>query len=467
MSNAKRSMENDGSRDKRPKIEDKSLNRQDAIMKARERIAQLKAQKSQNNPKPLIENRGKFRAEEEIKKEARGLNVELHPLLSGKADVLSTSSIENPNLQKVNKRGYQINPYLDSISQARPKRELEFNLKGKYIKEGNEIRRQQRLVELKKKIDSSTKKAGLEPDLSIREDLYKIEQPPLVEWWDEPFLVNGDYNNINQEAISMYIYHPIPINAPWEKHLPPLKPMYLTKKEIRKLRRNERFERNKEMQDKIKLGLEPPPPPKVKLSNLMNVLTSEAIKDPTAVEQRVRKEIEIRKQEHLAANESRKLSKEDKHAKIEAKYAKDLQKGYYTAVFVIDKLIHPSHKFKVDTNAKQLKLVGTVLYISDQFALVIVEGSEKNIKFYKKLMLNRIKWEESTIIDEEKVDLNGNKCRLLWEGQLKNLHFNKWTIFRANTEEFGVDYLRQFGLDNYLREAIVQIKTLNDLKVND
>ena len=53
--------------------------------------------------------------------------------------------------------------------------------------------------------------------------------------------------------------------------------------------KNERQLKQQEKQDRIKLGLDPPPPPKVKLSNLMNVLTNESIKDPTAVENRVKR----------------------------------------------------------------------------------------------------------------------------------------------------------------------------------
>ena len=45
----------------------------------------------------------------------------------------------------------------------------------------------------------------------------------------------------------------------------------------------------------------------------MNVLTNESIKDPTAVENRVKREIQQRVDKHLAQNEARKLTKEQKH----------------------------------------------------------------------------------------------------------------------------------------------------------
>jgi U4/U6 small nuclear ribonucleoprotein PRP3 len=51
----------------------------------------------------------------------------------------------------------------------------------------------------------------------------------------------------------------------------------LTKKEKKKLRRQKRLERQRDEADKIKLGLLKPPPAKIKLSNMMKLLTSDAI----------------------------------------------------------------------------------------------------------------------------------------------------------------------------------------------
>ena len=50
------------------------------------------------------------------------------------------------------------------------------------------------------------------------------------------------------------------------------------------------------MQDLIRQGLLEPPKPKVKLSNMMRVLGSEATADPTAVEAQVRQQMEDRAQ---------------------------------------------------------------------------------------------------------------------------------------------------------------------------
>merc|ERR1712226_1196531 len=76
--------------------------------------------------------------------------------------------------------------------------------------------------------------------------------------------------------------------APDIQKADPAMPIFLTKKERKKIRTQRRREQEKEKQEKIRLGLEPPPPPKVKISNLMRVLASEAVQDPTKVEAHVR-----------------------------------------------------------------------------------------------------------------------------------------------------------------------------------
>lgn len=70
-----------------------------------------------------------------------------------------------------------------------------------------------------------------------------------------------------------------------------LLPVFLTKKEQKKLRRQNRREAWKEKQEKIRMGLEPPPEPKLKLSNMMRALGQQAVQDPTKVEAHVREQM--------------------------------------------------------------------------------------------------------------------------------------------------------------------------------
>ncbi len=53
-----------------------------------------------------------------------------------------------------------------------------------------------------------------------------------------------------------------------------------------------------------------PSPPKIKLSNMMRILGTEAILDPSKAEKEVRKLMQERFEKHIQQNESKKLSKE-------------------------------------------------------------------------------------------------------------------------------------------------------------
>jgi U4/U6 small nuclear ribonucleoprotein PRP3 len=80
----------------------------------------------------------------------------------------------------------------------------------------------------------------------------------------------------------------------------------LTKKEHKKLRRQNRRETLKEKMAKVRLALEKPPQPKIKISSLIRILGREAVQDPTKMEAHVRKQIVDREQKHLEANRNRK-----------------------------------------------------------------------------------------------------------------------------------------------------------------
>ena len=68
------------------------------------------------------------------------------------------------------------------------------------------------------------------------------------------------------QLVTLYVHHPIPIKPPSEQNnVPVVRSLMLTKKERKKLRRQRRHETQKEKQDKIRLGLLPPDPPKGKI----------------------------------------------------------------------------------------------------------------------------------------------------------------------------------------------------------
>ena len=107
------------------------------------------------------------------------------------------------------------------------------------------------------------------------------------------------------EIVTHYVEHPVPVEPPAEPPAPPPQPLPLTKRERKKLRTQRRLAAEKERQDQIRCGLMPPPPPKVKISNLMQAMKDDAVADPSAMEAKVRAEMAQRIQNHEMRNQAR------------------------------------------------------------------------------------------------------------------------------------------------------------------
>lgn len=99
------------------------------------------------------------------------------------------------------------------------------------------------------------------------------------------------------------------------------------------MRRQRRKAELEDKQDRQKMGLIPPDPPKVRLANLMKVLTSDAIQDPTKVEAKVRREVTARANKHERDNEERKLTTEQRKQKEYDQLVARERKGIYAAAF--------------------------------------------------------------------------------------------------------------------------------------
>ena len=440
-----------------------------------------------------------------------GLDVGLHPALLGDsgtdgksskgrqamqpkfATTMANRRTESPapiakNIKQLDLSGPSAeetrkNPYFDpslgpqtATGRNRITRQLVFNQKGKYIQQANALRRQAALEDMRRRIAESARKAGIDEDLET-EKAFLVPAPPDIEWWDEGLVDGKDYGNIEDPAslkidtddtiITIYIQHPILLEPPQDKNIPPPKPMYLTKKEQAKLRRQNHMADLKEKQAKIRLGLEPAPPPKVKKSNLMRVLGEEAVKDPTAVEARVNREIAERHQKHLEANEERKLTKEQRREKIAGNQEKDTAKGIYCSVYKVDNLSNGRHRFKISKNADQHVLTG-VCILHPKFSLIVVEGGQRSIALYKKLMLHRIDWTENSAsrvregnqealaswlqAEDEKgelKDLTLNKCTLIAEVELKNRGFRKWGSRVCETDAAAREVLSRAKMEHF------------------
>lgn len=435
-----------------------------------------------------------------------GLDVGLHPALLSdtKADTRGAKGrqkqkfagreTESPAAQKrknqLNLSGPSLeeiksNPYFDpslgpkaTVAKPRHSRQLIFNQKGKYIQQAAALRRQAQLEAMKKRIAERARQAGIDEDLDI-EKAFLVPAPPAIEWWDEG-LVNGtDYSAIDDSKnlkidtsdsiITPYVQHPVLLDPPQEKHMPAQKPMFLTPREQAKIRRQRRMADLKEQQAKIRLGLEPAPPPKVKKSNLMRVLGEQAVKDPTAIEARVTREIAERREKHEAANEERKLTKDQRREKLAGQQERDAEMGIIVSVYRIDSLANGRNRFKISKNAEQNALTG-ICVMHPRFNLVIVEGGAHSINNYRKLMLNRIDWTENAgpnavregnreaqtswlAAEDEKgelKDLSLNSCTLLWEGQAKARSFRKWLGARiCESDSAAKDVLTRSKMENF------------------
>lgn len=399
---------------------------------------------------------------------------------AGKAKKQLDLSLPDPTLTRTQ-------PFFDAslgshtaTLKARNRRELAFNAKGKYIQQGAALRRQRALEEMKLRIAATSKKALEKGDPS--EKNFIILPPPEIEWWDENIVKGKDYGSVRDDGsgfdmsspdsiITRYVQHPVLLEPPSVNQMPAPRPMFLTPKEQAKLRRQKRMENLKEHQTKVRLGLLPPDPPKVKLKNMMRVLGEDAVKDPTAVEAKVNREIAERSQKHNQMNEDRKLTKEEKNEKLEQKKSQDAAKGIYLSVYKIDSLANGRHLFKVNKNAEQMSGTGLCLS-SPSFSLVLFESGEHSVKAYKKLMLNRIDWTENSIpavregnqkaraawlesLDAEGnlKDLSANKITLLFEGQQKDRAFRKWGSKSVESDKEAMDVLARAKMENFWTQA--------------
>lgn len=388
--------------------------------------------------------------------------------------------LSGPSLEEI-----KSNPYFDpslgpkaTIPKPRQSRQLVFNQKGKYMQQAAALRRQAQLEAMKKRIAERARQAGIDEDLDA-EKAFLVPAPPAVEWWDEGLVNGNEYSAIEDEKnmkidtpdtiVTAYIQHPVLLDPPQEKHMPQQKPMFLTPNEQAKIRRQRRMADLKEQQAKIRLGLEPAPPPKVKKSNLMRVLGEQAVKDPTAVEARVTREIAERRENHEAANQERKLTKDERREKLASQQEKDAEKGIHVSVYRVDNLANGRNRFKISKNAEQHALTG-VCIMHPRLNLVIVEGGAYSINAYRKLMLNRIDWTENPgpnsvregnrealaswlETEDEKgelKDFSTNSCSLLWEGQAKARSFRKWLGGRVcESDSQAKDVLARGKMENF------------------
>ncbi|XP_023685791.1 U4/U6 small nuclear ribonucleoprotein Prp3 isoform X2 [Paramormyrops kingsleyae] len=355
----------------------------------------------------------------------------------------------------------------------RPRRGFKFHEKGRFEKIAQRIRTKAQLEKLQAEIAQAAKKTGIHASTKLALIAPKKElgdgEVPSIEWWDSYILPSHmeiscttTFDTIDLFGVTNLVEHPAQISPPVDTDKPVTLGVYLTKKEQKKLRRQTRREGQKEMQEKVRLGLMPPPEPKVRISNLMRVLGTEAVQDPTKVEAHVRAQMAKRQKAHEEANAARKLTSEQRKEKKAKKLKEDLSQGVYITVYRIRNLTNPAKKFKVEANASQLYLTGTVVLHRD-VNIVVVEGGPKAQKKFKKLMLSRIKWEEQTNSKREdgegsddEASKKTNKCSLVWEGTAKERSFGEVKFKQCPTENMAREHFKKHGTEHYWDLALSQ-----------
>lgn len=413
-----------------------------------------------------------------------------------KLNNLSTLKV---NINKQKKDAFQIlkpeldvdpesNPHFDAYmginktKLLRPKRmSFQFVEEGKWSKDAEIIKLKSQFGEAQAKelkakqaqLSKAKAEPGINPNLiEVSERVVIKEKPrdpiPEIEWWDGTFLLSGEYDasadgfiaedKLKMEKITIYVEHPRPIEPPAEPTLPPPQPLMLTKKEKKKLRTQRRLAREKDKQEMIRQGLIEPPKPKVKMSNLMKVLGSEATQDPTRLEMEIRSAAADREQAHVDRNIARKLTPAERRIKKEKKLFDDPNSvETIVSVYKINDLAHPQTRFKVDVNAQENRLTGCTV-ISEGITVVVVEGGSKSIKRYGKLMLKRINWAAAVVDDDEGGDDSEekppNKCVLVWQGSVAKPSFKWFHVHECRTDAAARKYFADAGVGHYWDLAV-------------
>lgn len=356
-------------------------------------------------------------------------------------------------------------PRVAAKSAVRTRRTFHFHEQGKFQQVASRMRMKAQLDKLQSEISQIARKTGINSVTALalvapRSGDKKEEEEIDLEWWDSVILQTRSYEgedgqpNLRQDTITNLIEHPIQMRAPTDPLTLPYLPVFLTEKERKKLRRTNRREAWKEKQENIRLGLEPAPQAKVRISNLMRVLGNEAIQDPTKIEAHVKEQMAKRLQNHQEANASRKLTADQRREKKEKKLQEDTSTtGVHVAVYRVKDLSNLSKKFKIETNAKQLFMTGCAVIFKD-VNVVIVEGGPKQQKKYKNLMLRRIRWEED-VVKVNKHDTAAvqtemrNACQLVWEGTTKKRNFGDLIFKLCPSEIVAREHFRKHGVEHY------------------
>ncbi|CAA6667988.1 unnamed protein product [Spirodela intermedia] len=413
-----------------------------------------------------------------LRLDALGREIDEHGNVINMPKPTSLSTLK-VNINKQKKEAFQIlkpdldvdtesHPHFDErmgINKAkilRPKRmTFQFVEEGKWARQAEIIRFKSQFGEAQAKElkikQTQLAKAKAEPD--INPNLIEVSERVVKQsrripfrksnggtYLDRPILISGTYSDspdekLNLEKINIYIEHPLPIEPPAEPAPPPPQPLKLTKKEQKKLRTQRRLAKERDRQEMIRQGLIEPPKPKVKMSNLMKVLGSEATQDPTKLEMEIRSAAAEREQAHVDRNIARKLTPAERREKKERKLFEDpYTLETIVSVYKVNHLAHPKARFQVDVNAQENHMTGCAV-ISEGICVIVQE-----------LMLKRIDW-AAAVGDEDEgsdaLETPDNKCLLVWQGSVVRPSFNRFFVHQCRTETAARKVFADAGVEHY------------------
>ncbi|NXF27433.1 PRPF3 protein, partial [Rhodinocichla rosea] len=464
--------------------------------------------KDQTKPTPLILD------EQGRTVDASGKEIELtHRMPTLKANIRAVKREQfKQQLKEKPSEDMESNTYFDprvSITPAqRQKRTFKFHEKGKFEKIAQRLRTKAQLEKLQAEISQAARKTGIHTSTKLALITPKKElkegEIPEIEWWDSYIIPNGldlkggtTSKKDEYFGITNLVEHPAQLNPPgmalaWGAPSSPIPSVHwvcvcaivLVGKSC-----PVGASLQEEPSQHLFLSLA------VRISNLMRVLGTEAVQDPTKVEAHVRAQMAKRQKAHEEANAARKLTAEQRKAKKVKKLKEDVSQGVHIAVYRVRNLSNPAKKFKIEANAGQLYLTGVVVLHKD-VNVVVVEGGPKAQKKFKRLMLHRIKWDEQTSntkgegeercaagrggspappqglnelycglfadddeSDEESVKKT-NKCSLVWEGTAKDRSFGEMKFKQCPTENMAREHFKKHSAEHYwdlaLSESVLE-----------
>lgn len=282
--------------------------------------------------------------------------------------------------------------------------------------------------------------------------------------------LSASYDELNLNNVAKthtLVEHPVPIKPTVDRDAPQPMRLMLTKKELKRDRKLRKAKRLQEKQDMIRANLLPAEKPKTRLANMMRVLLDEAVADPTEIEARVRAEREEREMNHKMRNMARMLTPAERKQRAKEKDLKGTDEGVSVALFYVRDISDGQHRFKVDVNATENHLTGTVLECPTAcINLVVVEGGARPVKRYIRLMTKRIDWNSSGTKDHgsdsdsdddvgaDDQSASKNRCLLVWQGVVPHRTFSRFGFETCSSIHAARRAMQSKGLVHYWDQMV-------------